>query len=135
MNSATTGGITVSVETAYIEKDSDPDNQYFVWAYRIKIENNSADTVQLMSRHWIITDALGRQQEVKGAGVVGEQPVLAPGASFRHHAVHPARLGRRQVLPPAPMPPREGSRCTGRDAEHRPGMLRHMGLQAPKGSS
>ncbi len=89
MNSATTGGITVSVETAYIEKDSDPDNQYFVWAYRIKIENNSANTVQLMSRHWKITDALGRQQEVKGAGVVGEQPVLAPGASFSYSSGTP----------------------------------------------
>ncbi len=89
MNSATTGGITVSVETAYIEKDSDPDNQYFVWAYRIKIENNSANTVQLISRHWKITDALGRQQEVKGAGVVGEQPVLAPGASFSYSSGTP----------------------------------------------
>ena len=89
MNSATTGGITVLVETAYIEKDSDPDNQYFVWAYRIKIENNSADTVQLMSRHWMITDALGRQQEVRGAGVVGEQPVLAPGASFSYSSGTP----------------------------------------------
>ena len=89
MNSATTGGIIVSVETTYIEKDSDPDNQYFVWAYRIKIENNSADTVQLMSRHWMITDALGRQQEVRGAGVVGEQPVLAPGASFSYSSGTP----------------------------------------------
>ena len=89
MNSATTDGITVSVETAYIEKDSDPDNRYFVWAYRIKIENNSADTVQLMSRHWMITDALGRQQEVRGAGVVGEQPVLAPGASFSYSSGTP----------------------------------------------
>ncbi len=89
MNSATTGGITVSVETAYIEKDSDPDNQYFVWAYRIKIENNSADTVQLLSRHWMISDALGRQLEVKGAGVVGEQPVLAPGASFSYSSGTP----------------------------------------------
>ena len=89
MNSATTGGITVSVETAYIGKDSDPDNQYFVWAYRIKIENNSANTVQLLSRHWKITDALGRQQEVKGAGVVGEQPVLAPGASFSYSSGTP----------------------------------------------
>jgi len=89
MNSATTGGITVLVETAYIEKDSDPDNQYFVWAYRIKIENNSADTVQLISRYWMITDALGRQQEVRGAGVVGEQPVLAPGASFSYSSGTP----------------------------------------------
>ncbi|MEC8545897.1 MAG: Co2+/Mg2+ efflux protein ApaG [Pseudomonadota bacterium] len=89
MNSATTSGITVSVETAYIEKDSDPDNQYFVWAYRIKIENNSANTVQLMSRHWMITDALGRLQEVRGAGVVGEQPVLAPGASFSYSSGTP----------------------------------------------
>ena len=91
MNSATTGGITVSVETAYIEKDSDPYNQYFVWAYRIKIENNSAYTVQLMSRHWMITDALGRLQEVRGAGVVGEQPVLAPGASFSYSSGTPVQ--------------------------------------------
>ena len=89
MNSATTGGITVSVETAYIEKDSDPDNQYFVWAYRIKIENNSGNTVQLISRHWMITDALGRHQEVRGAGVVGEQPVLSPGASFTYSSGTP----------------------------------------------
>ncbi len=89
MNRATTDGITVLVETAYIEKDSDPDNQYFVWAYRIKIENNSADTVQLISRYWMITDALGRQQEVRGAGVVGEQPVLAPGASFSYSSGTP----------------------------------------------
>ena len=89
MNSATTGGITVLVETAYIEKDSDPDNQYFVWAYRIKIENNSGNTVQLVSRYWMITDALGRHQEVRGAGVVGEQPVLAPGASFTYSSGTP----------------------------------------------
>ena len=89
MNNATTGGITVSVETAYLEKDSDPDNQYFVWAYRIKIQNDSVDTVQLVSRHWMITDALGRQQEVRGAGVVGEQPVLAPGTSFTYSAGTP----------------------------------------------
>lgn len=89
MNSATTGGITVSVETAYIEKDSDPDNQYFVWAYRIKIENNSVDRVQLVSRHWMITDAQGRQQEVRGSGVVGEHPVLAPGASFSYSSGTP----------------------------------------------
>ena len=67
MNSATTRDITVSVETAFIEMDSDPDNQYFVWAYRISIENKGADTVQLMSRHWVITDAQGRVQEVDGA--------------------------------------------------------------------
>ena len=89
MNSATTYGITVSVETAYIEKDSNPDNQYFVWAYRIKIENKSGNTVQLMSRHWMITDALGRHQEVRGAGVVGKQPVLAPGASFTYSSGTP----------------------------------------------
>ena len=84
MNSATTRDITVSVETAFIEKDSDPDNQYFVWAYRISIENKGADTVQLMSRHWVITDAQGRVQEVNGAGVVGEQPVLPPGAKYSY---------------------------------------------------
>ena len=78
MNSATTRDSTGAVETVFIKMDSDPDNQYFVWAYRIPIENKGADTVQLMSRHWVITDAQGRVQEVNGAGVVGEQPVLAP---------------------------------------------------------
>ena len=82
MPSATTRNIEVSVETSFLEKDSDPADQYFVWAYRITITNHSDESVQLVKRHWQITDAMGRMQEVKGDGVVGEQPVIKPGGSF-----------------------------------------------------
>ena len=84
MQKAVTRDISVSVETRFLDSHSGPDEAYFVWAYRISIENKGADTVQLMSRHWVITDAQGRVQEVNGAGVVGEQPVLAPGAKYSY---------------------------------------------------
>ena len=89
MMSAVTRNIAVSVETSFLDHDSDPDEQYFVWAYRITIENRGQETVQLISRHWQITDAQGRMQEVRGAGVVGEQPVLAPGQSFTYSSGTP----------------------------------------------
>src|SRR5690606_24850920 len=57
---------------------------HFVWAYNVRISNNSSESVQLLSRHWRITDALGRTQEVRGPGVVGEQPHIAPGRSFEY---------------------------------------------------
>ena len=59
------------------------DNHY-VWAYHVRIENQGGETVQLRRRHWQITDSLGRQQDVRGPGVVGEEPVLAPGESFEY---------------------------------------------------
>lgn len=86
---AVTRNIAVSVETSFLERDSDPEQQYFVWAYRITIENRGGETVQLMTRHWQITDAMGRMQEVRGAGVVGEQPVLVPGASYTYSSGTP----------------------------------------------
>ena len=73
MVKAVTRNISVSVETSFLENDSDPEQQYFVWAYRITIENTGKETVQLLNRYWQITDAQGRGQEVRGAGVVGEQ--------------------------------------------------------------
>jgi len=79
-----TRGITVSVQPFYLEDQSSPDDSRYVWAYRVNIENNSVETVQLMRRHWRITDALGRTQEVEGPGVVGEQPRLSPGQSFEY---------------------------------------------------
>lgn len=78
----TTRAITVTVHPRFLPDQSDPDQAQFVWAYHIRIENGGSETVQLKSRHWRITDARGTVQEVKGDGVVGEQPVLEPGGSF-----------------------------------------------------
>ena len=80
----TTAGITVTVKPYYLEDQSEPDEQRFVWAYHVRIENNGQRTVQLRNRYWRITDSRGRIQEVRGAGVVGEQPVLRPGDSFEY---------------------------------------------------
>ena len=79
-----TRNISVSVRPFYLEEQSSPDEDRFVWAYRVNIENRGQETVQLLRRHWRITDKLGRLQEVKGPGVVGEQPVLKPGESFEY---------------------------------------------------
>ena len=76
--------IEVTVTSRFLPERSSPDNGYFFWAYSIAITNAGAETVQLRTRHWRITDALGRLQEVKGAGVVGEEPVLKPGQSFEY---------------------------------------------------
>jgi ApaG protein len=78
---AVTRSIAVSVETTYLEANSSPGNAHYVWAYRVTIENQGKETVQLLSRHWMITNARGELTEVKGPGVVGEQPVLQPGVS------------------------------------------------------
>lgn len=79
---ATTAGITVRVAPRYLEEQSDPDAGEYAWSYHVRIENGTADDVQLLARHWIITDANGRVQEVRGEGVVGEQPIIPPGAAF-----------------------------------------------------
>ena len=83
-SSATTRGILVQVRSQFLEEQSQPALRRFVFAYEITISNNGTEVVQLRSRHWIITDAMGEVQEVKGPGVVGEQPVLSPGESFRY---------------------------------------------------
>lgn len=79
---ATTHGITVRVAPRFLPEQSDPSAPRFVWSYHIRLENHSAQTVQLIARHWIITDAHGRTEEVEGEGVVGDQPVIEPGGSF-----------------------------------------------------
>ena len=84
MYSATTREIRVSVEPIYLDEQSAPEDAHYVWAYHVKIENEGSGTVQLLTRHWRITDGMGRVQEVKGAGVVGEQPTLAPGESYEY---------------------------------------------------
>ena len=84
MYSQTTREIEVKVKPIFLEDQSSPQESHFVWAYHITIENQGRQTVQLMSRHWRITDSLGRVQEVRGGGVVGEQPVLPPGQAFEY---------------------------------------------------
>lgn len=84
MYSETTRQITVTVKPIYLEDQSSPADGHYVWAYRVRIENHGPETVQLKRRHWKITDALGRVQEVQGAGVVGEQPVLGPGQAYEY---------------------------------------------------
>jgi ApaG protein len=79
-----TRNIEVTVEPQYLADRSSPDQGQYFWAYTIEITNKGAETVQLKTRHWRITDAFGRRQEVRGAGVVGEQPVLEPGQSFEY---------------------------------------------------
>lgn len=84
MYRAVTHDIEVSVEPFYMEDQSDPDDNRYVWGYRVTIVNNSDRTVQLLSRYWHITDENGHVEEVEGPGVVGEQPVLDPGDSFQY---------------------------------------------------
>ena len=74
----------MSVEPTYLEARSSPNNAQYFWAYRVIIENQGTETVQLLSRHWMITNMRGELTEVKGPGVVGEQPVLKPGESFEY---------------------------------------------------
>jgi ApaG protein len=81
---AITLGIAVSVEPTYLETRSSPESSQYFWTYRVVIENQGLETVQLLSRHWMITNARGDLTEVKGPGVVGEQPVLKPGESFEY---------------------------------------------------
>ena len=76
--------INVQVETAYVSEHSEPDEDRFVFAYTITLVNRGSVTAQLISRHWFITDADNRTEEVEGEGVVGEQPVLKPGEGFRY---------------------------------------------------
>ena len=76
--------IDISVSTAYLEDQSDPASERYVFAYTITIANTGTVAAQLISRHWIITDAENVVQEVKGLGVVGEQPLLRPGESFEY---------------------------------------------------
>lgn len=79
-----TNGISVDVEARYSEEHSEPARSQWFFLYTITISNQSDQVVQLLSRHWIITDATGEQEEVRGAGVVGEQPTLEPGQAFQY---------------------------------------------------
>ena len=80
----TTRSITVTVEPFYLDDQSVPEENHFVWAYHVRIQNHGEQTVQLLTRFWRITDSMGNVQEVRGDGVVGEQPILNPGDSFEY---------------------------------------------------
>jgi ApaG protein len=84
MYTAETRAIRVSVEPIYLDDQSSPAEGHFVWAYHVLIENKGSETVQLRTRHWRITDAFGRMQEVRGPGVIGVEPVLNPGERFEY---------------------------------------------------
>jgi ApaG protein len=84
MYRAVTRNIEVIVTPRFLSERSSPESGYYFWAYTINLTNLGQETVQLKSRHWRITDATGRLQEVRGAGVVGEQPVLRPGGTFEY---------------------------------------------------
>ena len=84
MYSETTRAIRITVKPFFLEDQSAPEESHYVWAYHVRIENQGPETVQLRNRYWRITDSMGRIQEVRGAGVVGEQPVLRPGETFEY---------------------------------------------------
>ena len=89
--SLTTRDVHVSVRSFYLADQSEPDENRFVWAYRVRIENQGAEPVQLLRRTWEITDSTGRTQQVHGPGVVGEQPLLGPGEHFEYTSGTPLR--------------------------------------------
>lgn len=91
MSDATTRGIRIEVESFYIEERSEPQEGYYFFAYRVRIANVGSETAQLISREWIITDSDGNDERVQGPGVVGEQPVLAPGEAFEYTSFCPLR--------------------------------------------
>ena len=82
--SEVTRSIRVSVDPFYLDDQSEPDDFHYVWAYHVRIENMGGETVQLLRRHLHITDSQGRSEEVRGEGVIGEQPILEPGESFEY---------------------------------------------------
>ena len=81
-HSATTSDVTVRVSVSFLPEQSEPGKGRWFWAYHVRIENGGRKSVQLISREWVIVDGRGGRHEVMGEGVVGEQPVIEPGASF-----------------------------------------------------
>ena len=91
MSEAVTNQIRVEVLSKYSPENSQPLQDEWVFQYTVRITNQGSETVQLLSRHWIITDALEHTEEVQGPGVVGEQPILAPGESFKYSSWCPLK--------------------------------------------
>ena len=91
MYSKTTKNINITVKPFYLENHSQPDENHYMWAYKIIINNQSKETVQLKNRYWKIIDSSGSINEVKGSGVVGEQPVLKPGEKYEYTSGAPLK--------------------------------------------
>ena len=89
MSDAITRGVHVHVESEYLEEESVPERASYIFTYHITITNRSPQTIQLLTRHWIITNAEGVKEEIRGPGVVGEQPTLRPGEAFRYSSFCP----------------------------------------------
>lgn len=79
-----TNGIRVIVKPVFLDRQSDPSDGLFVWSYTVRIQNDSDESVRLKTRHWLITNAKGMTEEVKGVGVVGEQPLIRPGERYEY---------------------------------------------------
>ena len=79
-----TKGIRVSVRPTYLEGQSDPDDDLYVWSYTVSIDNDTKGSIRVRTRHWLITNAQGMTEEVRGVGVVGEQPLIRPGERFEY---------------------------------------------------
>ena len=84
MYTKTTNHIKVTVLPHYLDQESEPDENRYFWSYTVQVENHGTETVKLVNRYWQITDGMGRSQEVRGPGVVGEQPTLKPGDAFQY---------------------------------------------------
>jgi len=106
---ATTRAIKVIVKPFYLEDQSSPSDDHYVWAYHVRIENHGSETVQLRRRHWRITDGMGQVHEVRGPGVVGEQPVLGPGESFEYTSGTPLKTPSGIMVGSYEMETRDGS--------------------------
>jgi ApaG protein len=91
MSDTTTRGIRIQVKSTYLPERSSPRDSQYLFAYHIRISNVGSETAQLVSREWVITNAEGEVERVKGPGVVGEQPVLAPGSSFEYSSFCPLK--------------------------------------------
>src|SRR3954470_7462588 len=89
MRSKRTNGVRIDVDTYYVSEKSVPAMNQYLFGYEITITNENPEAVQLLHRHWVITDALGRMEEVKGPGVIGKQPRLRPGDSFTYDSFCP----------------------------------------------
>ena len=128
MYEAVTHRVKVTVEPTFDPERSDPDQRRYFWRYAIEIANLGDKPVTLMERHWRITDADGRQQEVRGPGVVGEQPTIEPGKAFRYTSGCPLTtpsgimVGEYLMVDPegrasrSPSPPSRSIRPTGSES-------------------
>lgn len=107
MYEALTRGVRVRVEPQFIEDQSSPDEEYFFWAYTVQITNENSEPIQLRSRVWRITNALGQTEEVRGPGVVGQTPTIAPGETFTYTSGCPLKtssgimVGSYQMVEPS----------------------------------